>query len=56
MKISLKENIVVNLNIRVLGNGFIFVQYQEAGKAQDAAFPSWKEFVTWLASKTYEAS
>ncbi|MDB4552342.1 hypothetical protein N9016_01730 [bacterium] len=39
------------MNIRVLGNGAVFVQYQENGKAEDAAFPSWKEFLEWLTEK-----
>lgn len=48
---------IVNLNVRVLTNGAIFTQYQENGKAKDAAFSSWQEFLDWLvtvvpASKT----
>lgn len=39
---------VANLNIRVLTNNAIFVQYQEDGKAKDAAFISWTEFLYWL--------
>lgn len=42
---------MVNLNVRVLGNGYIFVQYQEEGKAKDAAFISWEDFINWLQSK-----
>lgn len=39
---------IVNLNIRVLGNGALLVQYQEDGKAKDAAYPNWEEFILWL--------
>jgi len=42
---------MVNLNIRVLGNDAIFVQYQEDGKAKDAAFMNWAECIEWLQSK-----
>lgn len=37
-----------NVNARKLGNGAIFVQYQQDGKAKDAAFSSWDEYVAWL--------
>ncbi len=43
---------MVNLNIRVLGNGAILVQYQEDGKAKDAGFLSWTDFISWLTEKT----
>jgi hypothetical protein len=39
---------MVNLNVRVLSNGAIFVQYQEQGKSKDAAFLTWAEFIKWL--------
>lgn len=42
---------MVNLNVRVLGNNAIFVQYQKDGRSQDAAFPSWGEFLDWLAKE-----
>jgi hypothetical protein len=35
---------ITNLNIRVLGNGHIFVQYQMNGKAHDAGFDGWVSF------------
>ena len=38
-------------NVRVLGNGAIFVQYGEDGKAKDAGFQNWDEFITWLTGK-----
>lgn len=41
----------VNYNIRVLGNGAVFVQYLENGKACDAAFMNWGDFITWLSGK-----
>lgn len=39
---------ITNLNVRVLGNGYIFVQYHKDGKANDAAFPNWEVFLSWL--------
>lgn len=42
---------MTNLNVRVLGNGAVLAQYQENGKAEDAAFTGWDEFVQWLAGK-----
>lgn len=39
---------MTNVNVRVLTNGAIFVQYQEQGKAKDAAFMTWQEFIDWL--------
>jgi len=39
---------IVNLNVRRLGNGHILVQYQEDGKAKDAGFSSWHDFIFWL--------
>lgn len=46
-----ETSVVVNLNVRVLGNGHIFVQYQEDGKARDAGFPHWFAFLDWLRIK-----
>jgi hypothetical protein len=37
---------VANINARQLGNGAIFVQYQQDGRAKDAAFQSWAEFMS----------
>jgi hypothetical protein len=45
---------MVNINVRVLSNGFIFVNYQQEGKAYNAAFLSWKEFIEWLGDNIYE--
>ncbi len=42
---------MVNLNVRVLDNGAVFVQYQEDGRAKDAAFIDWSVFLEWLAVK-----
>ena len=42
---------IVNLNVRVLTNNAVFVQYQEDGKAKDAAFLTWAEFIAWLTAK-----
>jgi hypothetical protein len=42
---------ITNLNVRVLGNGAIFVSYQEDGKAKDAGFVDWHEFIHWLTDK-----
>jgi hypothetical protein len=42
---------IANVNIRVLGNGAIFVQYQEDGKSKDAAFPTWEIAIKWLHEK-----
>ena len=39
---------IVNMNVRVLGNSYIFCQYQEDGKSKDAAFPSWSAYIEWL--------
>lgn len=43
---------IVNLNVRTLTDKTIFVQYQEGGKAKDASFPTWKDFILWLAEIT----
>lgn len=45
---------ICNLNVRVLGNGAVFVQYGEDGKAKDAAFSDWKTFIDWLTSKVID--
>lgn len=45
---------LVNLNVRKLGNNAILVQYQEDGKAKDAAFLSWIDFIAWLQIKIEE--
>ena len=45
---------MVNMNVRVLGNGAIFVGYQEDGKAKDAAFVGWNQFIEWLEWKRDE--
>lgn len=37
-----------NINARVLTNGAVFIRYQEDGKAKDAAFMNWQEFISWL--------
>lgn len=42
---------LVNMNVRVLGNGAVFVGYNEEGKAKDAAFVGWDEFIKWLEVK-----
>lgn len=42
---------IVNLNVRVLSNDAIFVQYQENGKALDAAFMTWEDYIAWLSAK-----
>jgi hypothetical protein len=41
-----------NLNIRVLGNGHILVQYNRDGKAFDAGFNDWNTFIAWLRENT----
>lgn len=46
---------IVNLNVRVLGNGAVFVQYGEDGKAKDAAFIDWPTFLKWLEEKVNAA-
>jgi len=38
---------ITNMNVRALGNGHILVQYQEDGKAKDAGFNSWEDFIEW---------
>ena len=40
-----------SFNVRVLGNGAIFVQYSEEGQAKDAGFQGWVEFIAWLTTK-----
>lgn len=39
---------ITNLNVRVLGNDAIMVQYQQGGKAKDAGFSNWFDFLKWL--------
>lgn len=39
---------LANINARQLTNGAVFVQYQQDGKAKDAAFMTWADFVDWL--------
>ena len=45
---------LANLNVRVLGNDAIFVSYNEDGKAKDAAFPCWADFIAWLSGAVGE--
>ena len=45
---------IANINARKLTNEAIFVQYTEDGKAKDAAFMSWQDFINWLAAKIEE--
>jgi len=45
---------ITNINVRVLGNGHILVQYQENGKAKDAGFSNWHDFSDWLLGKVIE--
>lgn len=45
---------ITNLNVRVLGNGAVFVQYAEDGKAKDAAFLTWEAFIAWLEDKVFD--
>jgi hypothetical protein len=40
--------VIANINIRVLGNGYLLVQYQEDGKAKDAGFADWGAFINWI--------
>lgn len=47
-KVTLDKSKLYNLNARKTGCGGVFVQYQEDGKAKDAMFKSWDEFVQWL--------
>lgn len=42
---------ITNLNVRVLGNTAVFVQYQEDGKMKDAGFATWMLFLRWLEEK-----
>ena len=42
---------LANVNARQLSNGAILVQYQQDGKAKDAAFMSWADFASWLHSQ-----
>jgi hypothetical protein len=41
----------LDMSVRVLGNGAVFVQYHEGGKSKDAAFMSWPEFIQWLTER-----
>jgi hypothetical protein len=41
----------LDMSVRVLGNGAVFVQYHEGGKSKDAAFMSWPEFIEWLTER-----
>lgn len=43
---------ITNVNIRILGNKHVFVQYQRDGKAYDAGFKDWQEFIEWLKEQT----
>lgn len=45
---------MTNVNIRVLGNGAVFVQYQEDGKSKDAAFPDWETAINWIRDKVFK--
>ena len=42
---------LVNLTARKLDNGAILVSYQKDGKAKDAAFMCWEDFVSWLSGE-----
>lgn len=39
---------IVHLNLRILTDKTIFIQYQIDGKAKDGSFISWNEFIKWL--------
>lgn len=43
---------IVNLNIRKTTDGGLFVQYQEDGRAKDAVFITWRDFIFWLERAT----
>jgi len=45
---------IVNINARILTNNAVFVQYSENGKAKDAAFLSWADFITWFTKQIGE--
>jgi hypothetical protein len=40
------------INIRILTNKRIFIQYSKNRKSEDAAFNDWKEFIDWLYQMT----
>ncbi len=44
---------IVNVNARVLGNGHVFVQYQQDGKSKDAGFSCWDDFIDWLYNEVH---
>lgn len=46
---------IVNINARKLTNDAIFVQYQQDGRAKDAAFISWDEFIIWFKAEVDSA-
>lgn len=45
---------VNNINARLCDNGAVFVQYDDLGKAKNAAFMSWADFITWLTVRSQE--
>lgn len=46
---------ITNLNVRVCNeNNAIFLQFQEDGRAKEAAFPDWTSFLNWLAEKVHK--
>ena len=45
---------MVNLNMRTLTDGTVFIHYSEEGKAKDGSFRNFGEFVAWLHSKINE--
>jgi hypothetical protein len=44
---------MVNVNARLCTDGSVYVQYQEDGKARDAALPDWQAFTTWMERKVH---
>ena len=37
-----------SIEVRVLGNDHLYVSYSEGGRAKNAGFSSWQDFIEWL--------
>lgn len=45
------NEMLANINIRVLSNETIYAQYQKDGRAFEASWGTWASFIEWLASE-----
>jgi UDP-N-acetylmuramyl tripeptide synthase len=42
---------VSNVNVRITNNNAVYVDYSKNGKALNAAFMTWADFIKWLSAE-----